>query len=65
MVDFFDIFEFGLYGKVVYEVSTSYYEWNWSKSFVWWVVVVVGDAVESTLLFIFGPNLKTLILTST
>ena len=25
---------------VVYQVSTFYYVWNWSKS-LWWVVVVV------------------------
>ena len=46
---------------VVYQVSTFYYVWNWSKSLVWWVVVVL----KATLLFIFGPNLRTRICTKT
>ena len=39
---------------VVYQVSTFYYVWNWSKSLLWWVL-------KATLVFIFGPNLTTLL----
>ena len=44
---------------VVYQVSTFYYVWNWSKSLWWWVVVVVVVGVESNFSVTFGPNLKT------
>ena len=27
---------------VVYKVSIFYHAWNWSKSLVWWVVVILG-----------------------
>ena len=37
-------------------VSTFYYVWIWSKSLVWWVG---GGWMKGTLVFIFGPNLKT------
>ena len=40
----------------LYQVSTFYYVWNWSKSLLLWYVVVV---LKATLVFIFGPNLKT------
>ena len=43
---------------VVYQVSTFYYAWNWSKSLVWWWVGG-GWWLKATLVFIFGPNLKT------
>jgi len=43
--DFYEIFSLNLclvwFDLVVYQVSTFYYIRNWSKSLVWWVVVVV------------------------
>ena len=44
MIFFRDFFssnlDFVCSNLVVYQVSTIYYVWNWSKS-LWWVVVVV------------------------
>ena len=67
MRDFFgEIFSSSNLGSVwfdlvVYQVSTFYYVWNWSKSLLWWVVVVL----KATLVFIFGPNLRIQIWTLT
>ena len=47
---------FGLvwFDLVVYQVSTFYYVWIWSKSLLW-----CGGWMKANSVFIFGPNLKT------
>ena len=44
---------------VVYQVSTFYYVWTWSKSLLWWVGGGWWWWMKATLVFIFVPNLKT------
>ena len=62
-VTFFEIYspsslDFVWFDLVVYQVSTFFYLWNWSKVYCGggggWVVVL-----NATLVFTFGPNLQT------